>query len=134
MREWSWWEMVSQLDEDSLRYVAEDGDRSRGLVGCEFRRRTGSYDHSRQVQLPPPHPAQLRCWDFVLKRSDGTAVRLHPDWSSAKIRSYAAEGHEETQIPCNGLGMSDGPGTFKHYKTVGQERKLRFGRRNKALV
>ena len=67
MREWSWWEMVSQLDEDSLTYVVEDGDRSRGLVGCEFRRRTGSYDHIRQVQLPPPHPAQLRCWDFVLK-------------------------------------------------------------------
>ena len=73
MRVWSWWEMVAQLNEASLRYVVEDGDETRGLVGCEFRRRTGSYDHSRQVQLPPSHPAQLRCWDFVLKRSDGSA-------------------------------------------------------------
>ena len=90
--------------------MVEDGDRSRGLVGCEFRRRTGSYDHSRQVQLPTPHPTQLRCWDFVLKRSDGTAVRLHPEWSTNKIPTYEVEGQEETQIPRNGLGMSDGKG------------------------
>ena len=74
MRVWSWWEMVAQLNEASLRYVVEDGDETRGLVGCEFRKRTGSYDHSRQVQ-GPANPSQVLCWDFVLKRSDGTAVR-----------------------------------------------------------
>ena len=82
MREWSWWEMVAQLDQESLAYVVEDGDSNRGLVACEFRLRTGSYDHNRQVQLRPRHSPQLRCWDFVLIRSDGTAVRLHPGWSS----------------------------------------------------
>ena len=129
MRVWSWWEMVAQLDEASLRYVVEDGDETRGLVGCEFRKRTGSYDHSRQVQ-GPANPAQLLCWDFVLKRSDGTAVRLHPEWSNPKVSTYAVEGHGETQIPRNGLGMSDGRGTFKYYKEVGQARTLKFGRRN----
>ena len=121
--------MVAQLNEASLRYVVEDGDETRGLVGCEFRKRTGSYDHSRQVQ-GPANPAQLLCWDFVLKRSDGTAVRLHPEWSTPKVSTYAVEGHEETQIPRNGLGMSDGRGTFKYYKEVGQARTLKFGRRN----
>ena len=114
--------------------MVEDGDRSRGLVGCEFRRRTGSYDHSRQVQLPTPHPTQLRCWDFVLKRSDGTAVRLHPEWSTNKIPTFAVEGEEVIQIPSAGLGMSDGPGTFRYYKEVGQEQMLRFGRRLSNLV
>ena len=76
MRVWSWWEMVAQMNEEAIRYVVEDGDGSRGLVGCEVRRRTGSYDHSRQVQPAYGNRTQLRCWDFVLKRSDGTAVRL----------------------------------------------------------
>ena len=133
MREWSWWEMVSQLDEDSLRYVAEDGDCSRGLVGCEFRRRTGSYDHMRQVQPANAHRAQLRCWDFIQRRSDGTAVRLHPEWSKTTIPTYAVEGQGVTQIPRLGLGMTDGPRTFRYYRTLGQERELKFARRS-ALV
>ena len=41
MRKWSWGEMVAQLDGESLRYVVQDGDRSRGLVDCEFRQRMG---------------------------------------------------------------------------------------------
>ena len=50
LREWSWHEMVAQLDRKSLEYVVEDGNRSRGLVGCEFRPRRNSYDFARQVQ------------------------------------------------------------------------------------
>ena len=131
MRLWSWWEMVAQMDEKSIKYVVEDGDCSRGLVACEVRRRTGSYDHSRQVYTPGP---QLAVWDFVLKRSDGTAVRLHPQWSTNKIPTFAVEGQEPTQIPFAGLGMSDGPGTFRYYKELGQEEELRFGRRVRVLV
>ena len=130
-RVWSWWDMVAQMDEKSIKYVVEDGDCSRGLVGCEVRRRTGSYDHSRQVYTPGP---QLTKWDFILKRSDGTAVRLHPEWSTNKIPTFAVEGEEVIQIPSAGLGMSDGPGTFRYYKEVGQEQMLRFGRRLRGLV
>ena len=130
-RVWSWWDMVAQMDEKSIKYVVEDGDCSRGLVGCEVRRRTGSYDHSRQVYTSGP---QLLCWDFVLKRSDGTAVRLHPEWSTNKIPTFAVEGEEVIQIPSAGLGMSDGPGTFRYYKKLGQEEELRFGRRVRVLV
>ena len=119
------------MDEKSIKYVVEDGDCSRGLVACEVRPRTGSYDHSRQVYTPGP---QLAVWDFVLKRSDGTAVRLHPQWSTNKIPTFAVEGQEPTQIPFAGLGMSDGPGTFRYYKELGQEQELRFGKRVRTLV
>ena len=134
MREWSWHEMVAQLDLDSLRYVVEGGDRSRGLVGCEFRRRPNSYDHERQVQDGAPQ-WRLTKWDFVLLRSDGTAVRLHPEWSTSTIPTFAVEGHTEpVEIPHNGLGKSDGKGTFSKYKKVGRQETLRFGRTRGALV
>ena len=125
---WSWWDLVGQMDAQSIEYVVEDGVNTRGLVGCKFRLRPGSYDHSRQVQIPGQGP-QLRIWDFVLKRSDGTAVRLHPEWSKLTVRTFAVEGEGETEIPRNGLGMSDGRGTFRYYKTVGQQRILKFARR-----
>ena len=57
MREWSWWEMVAQLNEESIKYVVEDGDRSRGLVGGDFRVRPNSYDHELQLQNPGKRPA-----------------------------------------------------------------------------
>ena len=133
MRGWSWWEMVGQMNEESIRYVCEDGDSSRGLVGCECRPRTGSYDHSRHVQPANRTRPQLRCWDFILRRSDGTAVRLHPEWSKDKIPTFAVEGQGVTQLPRNGLGTSNGHGTFKYYRTLGQERELKFARRRASV-
>ena len=56
-------------------------------------------------------------------------MRLHPEWSTLNVPTYEVEGHEETQIPRNGLGVSDGRGTFKYYREVGQARTLKFGRR-----
>ena len=45
-------------------------------------------------------------------RVDGSAVRLHPQWSKTAVESYAVEGHaEEVEIPAHGLGESGGPGT-----------------------
>ena len=133
MRVWSWWELVAQMDEESIRDVVEDGDSSRGLVGCEFRPRTGSYDHSRQVQPAYGDRAQLRCWDFILRRSDGTAVRLHPEWTKTTIPTFAVEGQGVTQLPRNGLGLSDGHGTFSHYRNLGRERLLKFARRRASV-
>ena len=133
VRVWSWWELVAQMSEDSIKYVVEDGDSSRGLVGCEFRPRTGSYDHSRQVQPAYGDRAQLRCWDFILRRSDGTAVRLHPEWTKTTIPTFAVEGQGVTQIPRNGLGMSDGHGTFRYYRNLGRGRLLKFARRRASV-
>ena len=136
MREWSWHEMVAQMDLKSLTYVVEGegGNRSRGLVGCEFRPRRNSYDHSRQVQRDAPNH-QLMDWDFILVRSDGSAVRVHPEWTKPRIPTFAVEGHEEpVEIPQNGLGRSDGSGTFRRYRTLGQQETLRFESRRGTFV
>ena len=77
LHEWSWHEMVAQLDRASLEKVVQDGDPTRGLVGCEFRPRRNSSDHGPQ--------SRLRDWDFLLVRSDNSAVRLHPDWKTTNI-------------------------------------------------
>ena len=84
LHEWSWHEMVAQLDRASLEKVVQDGDPTRGLVGCEFRPRRNSSDHSRQVQPNAPQ-SRLIDWDFLLVRSDNSAVRLHPDWKTTNI-------------------------------------------------
>ena len=46
-----------------------------------------------------------------------------------QIPTYAVEGEGGSEILRNGLGMSDGRGTFRHYKEVGQQRILKFARR-----
>ena len=126
VREWSWHEMVAQLDRESLEKVVHDGDRSRGLVGCEFRPRRNSYDHARQVQ-PNASQEQLPDWDFVLVRSDGSAVRLHPDWKKPNIQTFRVAGNEEpVELPKRGMGKSDGKGTFRKYRILGKVDSLRF--------
>ena len=129
---WSWFEMVAQLNADSMAFVVNGDDgRSCGLVSCSFAPRPNSYDHKRHNQLrlagKPKKDAKLRVWDFVLTRADGSAVRLHPQWSTKAVDSYAVEGHaEEVKIPVHGLGESDGRGTYKHFKDLGTQRMLKF--------
>ena len=89
---------VAQLNEESIKYVVEDGDRSRGLVGGDFRVRPNSYDHELQLQNPGKGPP-LRAWDFVRKRSDGTATRVHPQWSTTQVKIYPVEGSAEPVEP-----------------------------------
>ena len=35
---------------------------------------------------------KLPIWDFVVHRADGTAIRLHPEWSKPRIPSFAPDG------------------------------------------
>ena len=134
MREWSWLEMVAALDRESLEYVVQDGDRSRGLVSCELRSRPGSYDNKRHDALrkakTPVQNVRLPMWDFVLIRSDKSAVRLHPQWKYKEVETYAVEGHVvPVEIPARGLGEADCRGMFKYYKELGNERTILFGSR-----
>lgn len=132
---WHWFELVAQLDDASMAYVVEGPDNSSsGLTRCWLAMRPGSYDHKRHHQLKhekrPQRNAQLRVWDFLLEREDGSSIRLHPQWSTTVVETYAGAGHEtEVEPPVRGLGESDGPGTYKHYKEVGTEQKLRFDAR-----
>ena len=74
------------------------------------------------------HPTlKLHVWDFVLHREDGTAIRLHPQWSTPNVEAYDAEGHvPEVQQPRAGLGRSDGRGTYRYYKAVGANLHFKF--------
>ena len=130
MINWSWLEMVAQLDEDSMFDVV-----GVGLVRCVFAARPNSYDHKTHHANRMAGRAtgpQLRIWDFVLWRADGTGIRLHPQWSTAKIEACDVEGHaEQVQCPKKGPGTSDGPGTYKYYRNTAAPKSLRFDHQKK---
>ena len=127
---WSWVQMVAQLDGDSMAYVVQGPhNRSGGLVGCDLAMRPGLYDHKRhhQSKHAGKTSAKLRVGDFLPRRDDGSAIRIHPQWSTTKVQCIAVEGHDyEVRTPWNGLGASDGPGTYKWYTSLGAERTLLF--------
>ena len=115
MLDWSWLEMVAQLDEDSMFEVVGNG-----LVRCEFSTRAAG--------------PQLRVWDFVLWRADGSGIRLHPQWKQTKVATSAREGHAaQVQCPRNGLGRSDGRGTYAMYKRGGTLAMLKFDHNKRPL-
>ena len=132
MLEWSWLEMVAQLDRDSMKYVVEGDGGSRGIIGCEVAIRPGSYDHKRHHKWKTQNDTSrdktcFPCWDFVIHREDGTGIRLHPNWSNPKVESFALEGFpQQQQPPAQGPGSSEGPGTYARYKMAGVTKVLKF--------
>ena len=78
------WDLVAQLDRDSLAYVVDDDDDRRGLTASEFRPRTNSYDNKphndNRTVWEPEEDAKLRVWGIVLIRIDQIVVRLRPQW------------------------------------------------------
>ena len=128
---WSWLEMVAQLTNESIDIVVKGPDnRSRGLIGCSVQSRPNTYDHKRHHALVAEKKQQnkkLAIWDFVLHREDGSAIRLHPNWSNTKVETIALESHaDEVEPPVAGLGKSDGRGTYKKYKTLGASGQVKF--------
>ena len=131
-RLWSWQEMIAQLTPESMEVVVKGPEgRSCGVVGCSFAVRPNSYDHGRSHMIKEktgkaPN-VKLPIWDFVVHRADGTAIRLHPEWSKPRFPSFASEGHESAvQPPLAGLGGSDGPGTYCQYKLLAKQETLCF--------
>ena len=140
---WSWHEMVAQLDDASMRLVVCGPEgRSRGLVGCSFAVRPGSYDHKRSHMMREttgrgPN-VRLPIWDFVLHREDGSGIRLHPHWSRPHqpgrknksdpfVDSFDMDGHAEpVEVPRAGYGGSDGRGTYRWQLRLGNAQTLRF--------
>ena len=135
MVQWSWKEMIAQLDEASMRVAVQGTEgRSRGLVGCYLAPRVGSYDHKRHDLLMqagrPMERVQLPVWDFVFERDDGTALRLHPQRSTTQVETYEVEGHAQpVQVPRRGLGTSDGRGTYRRYVREHTRASLKFDAR-----
>ena len=133
--EWSWHEMIAQLDEASMEEVVNGpAFRSRGLVGCSFAIRPGSYDHKRSHMLRQSGATiqhKLPYWDFVVHREDGSGIRLHPSWTKTFVETLEEPVHAEalavvTVPPRRGLGRSDGRGTYKKYKNIEWTKQMRF--------
>jgi len=121
--EYRWCDLVSQLrDEDIMKVCSTvNGGAPCTIVSASFASRPGSYDHKRhhaEIKLGcPKTPSQLRVWDFVLERQDGSKIRIHPQWSSRTTEVFEGDGHSPAaQPPRAGLGGSDGRGTFARYK------------------
>ena len=136
VRHWSWVDMIAQLDERSMREVVlGPSGRSGGLVGCRFEQRLNSYDHKRHHALKSAGQkiqTKLRCWDFVVLRADGSAMRIHPQWSSTKIDVFYLDGHDhDVEPPASGLGESSGRGTYRRYKELGVQGVVRFDAKQK---
>ena len=134
--QWSWLDMIAQLDEPSMRYVV-NGDDSRGsgcgVTECWFTPRPGSYDHALQHANKDAgrETWESSIWDFVIKRADGTGVRLHPQWKTNEIMTFPEEGHWlQVQPPDQGPGHSAGKGTYKMYKELSSQKKLKFAKFN----
>ena len=134
VQKWWWTEFVKQLTDADMEYVVNGPDgTSGGLTGCSFSERRGSYDKKLMDAMkswgePWPGPGKLRIYDFVLHRADLSAIRLHPEYSSTKIQTFAEQGYEtEVEQEYNGPGSSDGPGTFRFMaKDITNDRTLRF--------
>ena len=130
---WCWYDMLSQLDKESLEYVVKGPEnRSCGVVACMVAPRPNSYDHKRHHALrlanTPVEDRKLQVWDLVIIRGDGSGIRLHPQWSTTKIETFPIQGyHEPVEHPAPGYGRSLGRGTYKWFKeTVGTAKILRF--------
>jgi len=130
---WSWLDLVKQLRDDDIKFVVNGQDgQGGGLTGCSFSPRPNSYDHKSHHKLKkagvrPRLQSHMPTYDFVLHRVDGTSIRLHPSWRGGKVESYDGAGHlEPVPPPKPGLGASEGPGTFKRYKDLGNARTLHF--------
>ena len=77
--------------------------------------------------------ARLPVWDFVIHRSDGTFIRLHPHWSDTKVDTFRANGFDEAVVPPEkGLGAADYKGHFAAFRALMNDGlQLRFDAQRK---
>jgi hypothetical protein len=95
--------MIAQLDEKSLGIVVKGmGGRSCGLSGCYLAPRPKSYNHLRHKMLKdegrPLLDVSLPVWDFVVRREDGTLVRLHPQRQDRQVKAFELDHLDGTYL------------------------------------
>ena len=131
MHAWRWQEMIALLRAEDLAYVVCGESGSRGLRHCCVAPRK-SYDHKRHHadKSSGSQSGQTRLlliWDFIMVRDDGSAIRLHPNWSNTKVETFdAPPGLEDFELPRTGKGGTSGPGTFKYFQSKNAHKVLRF--------
>ena len=136
---WTWLEMVAQLRDDDIRAVVAGTAGECRLVGCCLAVRPGSYDvkrhyHDRIESGETQQMMKKPVWDFVLFRTDGSGLRMHPSWSERKVVCWPVEAHAcRVEPPPAGLGRSAGRGTFRAYAFMDCKLELRFDYRKDKL-
>ena len=116
-QQWFWRSMLASFPDDVLEQVVGPG-----VVTITCEPWVGSYDHKRhhaaRMGQGPALTGQAPVWDFLVTQRDGTQVRFHPDQTSRKVKvAYLRDGGAAPpEPPAAGLGESDGPKTYKHYK------------------
>ena len=121
------------MTDESIRDLIGTAVRgnSRGLTNCCVEVRPNSYDqkqHYMKKKYGYHWSGRLPIWNFVITRTDGTKIRLHPVWKGTTIEVFEpAEGTPHlVPAPMNGIGESDGPGTFKSFQRLQTTGMLRF--------
>ena len=113
-KKWSWLEMVAQMNPQSRNSLLNGST----LQECTFKIRPGQEERW--------YATKEFVWDFIIKRSDGTAVAVHPEYSTTNI-SMSALGQRDQAPEDEERGKHTYK--YKHYRNVlqGQEKlKLKF--------
>ena len=83
--QWSWLRMLAAVAEDDLdKFFGGEwgGECGSHIESCWFEERPRSYDHATHTQLEASGQAftawALRTHDVVVKRADGSGIRLLP--------------------------------------------------------
>mgnify|MGYP001423694612 CR=1 FL=1 len=74
----------------------------------------------------------------LTNRSGAYTNYVHPEYrmpeeSKEQLDDAVASGARAWEFKGDGLGMSDGHGTFRYYRNLGQERLLKFARRRASV-
>ena len=117
---WSWRQMFAAMNDATLERLIGDHTHGGGVASITFQYLRHSYDHKRehaaQEELRPyADGAPVPIWEFVVKRSNGTAMRFHPDQKGKKFGMSKFENAPPSEGPARGRGLSDGPGTYRRF-------------------
>ena len=140
-----WREMIALIDNCKIREDRQNTDMEfvvgPGITSCWFKNFPKLYDHKMYQHIDQKAKQKMRdegefftIWDFVVYRTDGSAIALHPQNKSIEIhyRQVLAPGGndiraaQELSCPRAGPGNSDGKGTFKRHKQQPYDGKVFF--------
>ncbi len=130
IKDWHWQQMIGQLDADSMEFVVHDEDRSRGIVRCSllmYPKGDMKTNRKNRDNLGGQEPeTEEKTFDFVIWRSDGSCLTLHPDYKTTKNLCTIGIPPPDYEVPKTGIGGSSGKTSFRHFVMKGVDRILRF--------
>ena len=133
IKDWHWQQVIGQLEDESMEFVVHDGDRSRGIVRCSllmYHKGDMKTNRKNRDNLGGEEPeTEEKTFDFLIWRSDGTCISLHPDWTKTKLSGTVGMPPPDYERPETGIGGTSGEKTLQHFVYKGVDRLLRFDAR-----